>query len=167
MENKNRQLHEIAITAIIYKDEKVLIVRRSASKKRFPKMWTVPGGKFEVEDYFNFPKDTESYWYNVLERTLRREVKEEVDLEIKNIEYLTSLAALHPDGNPSLVISCTADYSSGEVKIEEGELDNYAWVTLEEAKNYDLIDGIFDELIMADKKRRGVKEEWSRNAQNL
>ncbi len=163
MRNKNRQLHEIAITAIILKDGKFLIVRRAATKKRFPSMWTVPGGKFEVEDYINFPKDTESYWYNVLERTLRREVKEEVNLEIKNIEYLTSLAAIHPDGNPSLVISCTADYSSGNIKIEEGELDDYAWVILKEAKNYNLIDGIFDELALAEKKRKGIKEEWQRS----
>lgn len=160
MENKNRQLHEIAITAIILKEGKYLIVRRASTKKRFPKMWTVPGGKFEVNDYIDFPKDTESYWYNVLERTLRREVKEEVNLEIKNIEYLTSLASVHPDGNPSLVISCTADYAFGDVKIEEGELDDYAWVSLEEAKNYNLIDGIYDELVMADKKRKGERGEW-------
>lgn len=162
MESKNRQLHEIAITAIILKDGKFLIIRRAAVKKRFPGMWTVPGGKFEVGDYMNFPKDTESYWYNVLERTLRREVKEEVDLEIKNIEYLTSLAAVYSDGNPSLVISCTADYESGEVKLEEGELDDYAWVSLEEARNYKLTDGIYDELVLADKKRKGEKGEWQR-----
>lgn len=163
MENQERQLHEIAITAIIYKNGKFLIVRRLATKKRFPGMWTVPGGKFEVSDYINFPKDTESYWYNVLERTLRREVKEEVDLDIKDIEYLTSLVSVHKDGNPSLVISCTADYDSGEVKLQESELDGYVWVSLEEAKKYNLIDGIYDELVLADKKRKGIKEEWSRN----
>lgn len=163
MESKNRQLHEIAITAIILKGGKYLVVRRAAVKKRFPKMWTVPGGKFEVEDYLNFPKDTGSYWYNVLERTLRREVKEEVNLEIKNIEYLTSLASIHPDGNPSLVISCTADYDSGDVKLEEGEIDDFAWVSLEESKKYNLIDGIYDELVMADRKRRGERSEWKRS----
>lgn len=165
MKTKTRQLHEIAITAIIYKNDKVLIIRRSVAKKRFPGMWTVPGGKFEVDDYLKFPKDTESYWYNVLERTLRREVKEEVNLEIKNIEYLTSLAAIHPDGNPSLVISCTADWAGGKVKLEKGELDDYAWVSLKEAKKYNLIEGIYDELIMAGKKKKnkkGKRLEWRR-----
>lgn len=37
-------------------------------------MWTVPGGKLDTGDYVNYPKDTESYWYNVLERTSKPEV---------------------------------------------------------------------------------------------
>lgn len=74
--NDNKLLHEIAITAIVVKDGRYLITRRSLSKKRFPGKWTVPGGKLEVEDYIKLPKDTEFYWYNVLEKVLRREVKE-------------------------------------------------------------------------------------------
>jgi hypothetical protein len=30
-------------------------------------------------------------------------------------------------------------------------LTEYAWVTLEEAKNYDLIEGIYDELVLVAK----------------
>src|SRR3990167_1884954 len=107
---ENNLLHEVVITAIIVKDGKYLITRRSLNKKRFPGMWTVPGGHLETNDYINLPKETKDYWYNVLEKVLRREVKEEVGLEIKNIEYVTSLATVHGDGNPSLVISAMADY---------------------------------------------------------
>jgi len=144
MDDKNQYLHEVAITAIIVRDGKYLITRRSPNKKRFPGMWTVPGGKMETSDYLQLPKDTEHYWYNVLERTLRREVKEEVGIDIDNIVYVTSLATVHVDKNPSMVISCMADYVSGEVKLQEGETDAYEWVFLEEAKNYQLIDGIYD-----------------------
>lgn len=125
-------------------------------------MWTVPGGKLETDDYINLPKDTEHYWYNVLERVLKREVLEEVNVEIKNIEYVTSLATVHKDGAPSLVVSCTADYDTGEVKLQEREADKFEWISLEEAKNYDLIDGIYDELVMADNQRKGTKSEWAR-----
>ena len=162
MENKNQYLHEVAITAIVVKDGKYLITRRSEKKRRFPGMWTVPGGKMETSDYLKLPKDTEHYWYNVLERTLRREVKEEVGIDIENIEYVTSLATVHADGSPSLVISCVADYVSGNIKLQEDELDQYAWVSLEEAKDYKLIDGIYDELVMADNQRKGTKSEWVR-----
>jgi 8-oxo-dGTP diphosphatase len=155
-------LHEVAITAIIIKDGKYLIMRRDQAKKRFPGMWKVPGGRLETSDYLALPKDTEHYWYNVLERTLRREVKEEAGLEIDNIEYLTSLATVHADKAPSLVISCTADYVGGEVKLQPGETDQSAWVSLEEAKNYALIDGIWDELALAERKRRGERQEWGR-----
>ena len=161
--NDNKLLHEIVITAIIIKDGKYLITRRSKNKKRFPGMWTVPGGHLEIEDYINLPRDTEFYWYNVLEKVLKREVKEEVGLEIKNIEYVTSLATVHVDGNPSLVVSCMADHAFGEIKLQEDETDNFAWVSLEEAKEYKLIDGIYDELVMTDNKIKGIKSEWKRN----
>lgn len=162
MENNSQYLHEVAITAIIIKNGKYLITRRSPNKKRFPGMWTVPGGKMETSDYLKLPKDTEHYWYNVLERTLRREVKEEVGIDINNIEYVTSLATVHTDGSPSLVISCMADYIGGDVKLKEDESDQYVWVSLEEAKNYKLIDGIYDELVMVENQRKGKKYEWQR-----
>ncbi len=158
MEHNN--LHEVVITAIVVKDGRYLITRRSANKKRFPSMWTVPGGKLEKDDYINTPKPTKDYWYNVLETVVRREVKEETGVEIANIDYVTSLATIHTDGTPSFVISVMAEYVGGEVKLQEEETDMYAWVTLEEAKTYDLIGGIYEELLMADNRRKGVREEW-------
>ncbi|MAZ40774.1 hypothetical protein CL654_01485 [bacterium] len=164
MADKNDYLHEVAITAIVVKDDKYLITRRSKEKRRFPGMWTVPGGKLEVSDYIDLPKDTTDYWYNVLEKVLRREVKEEVGIDIKNIEYVTSLATVHADGAPSLVISCLADYEAGEITLKEDETDKFEWVSLEEAKDYDLIDGIYDELVMAESQRKGTKSEWNRSS---
>ena len=116
----------------------------------------------ETNDYLQLPKETEHYWYNVLERTLRREVKEEVGIDIDNIEYVTSLATVHTDGSPSLVISCMADYAGGDIILRSDESDQYAWVSLEEAKKYQLIDGIYDELVIVENKRSGKRSEWQR-----
>ena len=154
---ENKFLHEVAITAIVMRKDKFLITRRSQLKKRFPSMWTVPGGRLQASDYLALPKDTEFYWYNVLERALAREVKEEVGIDIKNVEYLTSLATVHKDGAPSIVISCTAKYVGGEVKLQNEETDDFAWVKLKEAKKYPLIDGIYEEFVMVDKKLKGKK----------
>jgi len=93
---------------------------------------------------------------------LRRETKEEVGINIDNIEYVTSLATIHPNGSPSLVISCVADYVSGEIKLQVEENDKFAWVNLEEAKSYQLLDGIYDELVMVENKRNGKRSEWQR-----
>jgi len=153
-------LHEVAITAIVAKDGKYLITRRVKTKKRWPGKWTVPGGRLEVNDYANSPKDTEDCWYNVLENVVRREVREETGLEIANIDYVTSLATIDSDGVPLLVISCVADWASGEVVLQEEEPDRYAWITTAEAKDYDLIGGIDYELLMADERRKGNREEW-------
>jgi len=162
----NPFLHEIAITAIIVKDGKYLITRRSMTKKRFPGMWTVPGGRLEAKDYLALPKDTEFYWYNVLERTLAREVMEEVGLEIKNVEYITSLATVHKDGAPSIVISCVADWVGGDVKLnldDPEEPDAFAWVSLEEAKNYKMIDGIYEEFVQVENlRKKGKRTLWEK-----
>lgn len=55
-----------------------------------------------------------------------------------------------------------AGRKSGDIKLNLDESDNYAWVNLEEAKNYQLIDGIYDELIMVENKRNGKRLEWQR-----
>ncbi len=162
MNPTSQLLHEVAITAIVVKDEKYLITRRTLTKKRFPGKWTVPGGKLETSDYVNLPKDTDNAWYNVLENVVRREVREEVGLEIKNIDYVISLATLD-GGTPLLVISCMADWASGEVVLQEDETDQYAWISSEEAKNYELIAGIDNELRMVDERRKGRKSEWKKS----
>ena len=165
MADENEYLHEVAITAIVIKDSKYLITRRSLNKRRFPGKWTVPGGKLETKDYTSLPKETKDYWYNVLEKTLKREVKEETGIDIKNIRYVTSLATVHADNYPSLVISCAADYAKGEVTLQKEESDDFAWVTLEESKTYDLLDGIYDELVMTEKMLNGETSEqmeWQR-----
>lgn len=126
-------------------------------------MWTVPGGHLDPIDFMNAPKETEHYWYNVLEEALTREIKEEAGLEIENVRYVTSLATEHKDGAASIVISCLADYKGGEVILQDSENDKAEWVTVEEAKNYELLDGIWDELNMADALRRGEKYEWKRH----
>jgi 8-oxo-dGTP diphosphatase len=160
MDTPTQLLHEVAMTAVVVKDGKYLITRRVLTKKRFSGKWTVPGGRLQVSEYSNLPKDTDECWYNVLERTLRREVKEEVGLEIKNIEYVTSLATIDTGGTPILVISCMAEWESGEVVLQLDETDQYAWISSAEAKDYDLIGGIDHELLLVDERRKGTKSEW-------
>lgn len=150
MYDKN-QVHYITATVIVVKEGEFLITRRADWEKAFPGKWTVPGGKLKVLDYALKDKDTASHWYNVLEDVAKREVLEEVGLEIKNLDYVTSLVYVRPDGIPSLIISLYADYIGGEVKLCNA-LTEYKWVSLEEAKNYDLIEGIYEELEVLDKK---------------
>lgn len=91
-------------------------------------MWTVPGGKVHQSDYTKTPRETKEYWYNVLEKGLKREVKEEAGIDIKNIWYLTSLARLTTEEHGSLVLSFIAEYNGGEICLEDNMID-YAWVT--------------------------------------
>ena len=157
MDNK---LHQVAVTGIVVKDGKFLITKRSPEKKPFPGRWTVPGGRIETQDYTDRGKDTKSHWYNVLETVLKREILEETGLKIKNIRYLTSLSYIRDDGVPAIVISLFADHAGGDVKLSPESVD-HKWVTLKEAKKYDLIEGIYEELELLDKfLKTGKLDEW-------
>lgn len=156
------QAHYITATVIPVRNGKFLIAKRAEWEKAFPGKWTVPGGKLEVLDYVLREKDTGFHWYNVLENLAKREVKEEVGLEIENLDYVTSLVYIRSDKIPSLIISLWAEAPKGEVRLCNA-LTEYKWVSLEEAKRYDLIEGIYEELEILDKKlKTGKMGEWSR-----
>ncbi|MBS3078584.1 NUDIX domain-containing protein [Candidatus Pacearchaeota archaeon] len=148
MYDKNK-LHYVVVTGILVKGDKYLIAKRADWEKAFPNRWTVPGGKLEVLDYALREKDTEHHWYNIFENLLKREIMEEVGLEIKNIGYVTSMVYIRSDNIPCLVVSLCAEPINEEVKLCNA-LTEYAWVDLQEARNYDLIEGIYDELVVLD-----------------
>ena len=140
----------VSTTGIIVKDGKYLITKRSAQEKAFPGKWTVPGGKLEHTDYQHLKPNKGGLWYEPIEIALRRELKEEVNLDVDNIRYITSIAFVRPDQAHCLIFSYACDYIDGDVILCDA-LTEHAWVTLAEAKNYDLIDGIYDELALVEK----------------
>jgi len=162
MKIDKNQMHYIAVTCIIVKDGKYLVAKRADWEKAFPSRWTVPGGKLEVLDYALREKDTAHHWYNVFEDCAKRESEEEVGLQIKNIGYVTSMVYIRPDGIPCTIVSLYAEPVGESISLCHA-LTEYAWVDLEEAKSIDLIDGIYDELVLLEKKFRGEDiEGWKR-----
>ena len=115
----------------------------------------IPGGGLTVDDYINTPTSGHgsNLWYDVLEKSVKREIKEETGLEVGKPELLVDLTFIRPDGIPVFCLSLYTPYISGEVDIgndPEGDTVDFAWVTLEEAKKYDLIPGIWDEIRQVD-----------------
>jgi 8-oxo-dGTP pyrophosphatase MutT (NUDIX family) len=144
--------HYVVATAIICKDSRYLIVKRSNKEGSMPGLWAFPGGKLNINDYQNKPKNTYFHWHNVLDYLVMRECKEEVGLEIKNIKYIKNLAFIRYDNIPTIVLSFSAEYAGGDIKLNT-EIEDYAWVTVKEARGYDLIDGLYEELLLAHKLR--------------
>jgi 8-oxo-dGTP pyrophosphatase MutT (NUDIX family) len=161
MDNLDPRLHFVVVTGIVVKksDEsngapKFLIAKRAPTEKAFPNKWTVPGGKFVRTEYEGLPKrpytagqkpSDAPQWYNLVEWVLRREVREEVNVEIAAPQYLTDLVFIRPDGYPVVTLSFWCEYVSGDAKPGK-DLTEVAWVTAEEAKTYDLIEGIAEEI---------------------
>jgi 8-oxo-dGTP pyrophosphatase MutT (NUDIX family) len=142
--------HYIAVTGIIRKDGRFLICKRSPKERIFPGKWCVPGGKVQQSDFLDTPKDTHDHWFDILEKTLAKEIREETGLEIANIGYVSNLALIRPNGFSTIIISLYADWEAGDVDLGEDELVDYAWVTLEQAKEYDLIENIWEQLEKVD-----------------
>lgn len=149
MEIKDKELHRIAVTAIIYKpDFSYLVIKRGLHKKVMPGKWAVPGGGVTTDDYTHLPHSTEGaqQWYGSLERALRREVREEVNLEIGEPELLIDLTFIRSDGIPVLCLSYFAPYLSGEVKLDE-DATEFKWIKADEVSSIDLVDGIAKEIL--------------------
>ena len=109
----------------------------------------MPGGGLTVDDYINTPKTTSDHWYYALENSLRREIKEEAGIEVGKINYLCDMTFIRPDNIPVIILSFYAPYQSGGIKLNH-ESVNHAWATMDEIKNYDLIEGIENEIKMVD-----------------
>ena len=147
----DKELHRIASTCIIHRDGKYLLLQRSFEKKAFPGKWTVPGGGLTTDDYISTPKTTSEHWYYAVENSLRREIKEEAGIEVGELKYLCDMTFIRPDNIPVVILSFHAPYKSGKVALDKDSI-NHAWVTYEEAKNYDLIEGLLDEIKIVDEK---------------
>jgi NAD+ diphosphatase len=98
-----------AIIVAVIKDNQILL----ASAKRFPaKFYSVLAGFVE-------PGET-------LEECVKREVQEEVGINVKNICYFGSQPWPFPD---SLMIAFTAEHDGGEITLNSDEIDEAGWFT--------------------------------------
>jgi NAD+ diphosphatase len=96
-----------AVIVLISRGEEVLLARAH----RFPDgMYSILAGFVEAGES--------------LEEAIVREVREEVGIEITNLQYFGSQPWPFPN---SLMIGFTASYAGGDIRLEEAELADAAW----------------------------------------
>ncbi len=101
-----------------------IIVRVTRQGKSGPEILLARGprhraGFYSVLAGFVEPGET-------LETAVHREIKEEVDLNVKNVRYFGSQPWPFPH---SLMIAYTAEYASGAIQMEEEEIEDAQWFT--------------------------------------
>ncbi len=100
-----------AIIVLVERGNKLLLAR---SRHFMPGMFSVLAG---------FVEPGES-----LEEAVVREVREEVGIEIRDIQYFASQPWPFPH---SLMIGFTATYAGGEITIDDTEIEDAAWFTVD------------------------------------
>lgn len=114
------------ITAIV-KDGELLMAQHARSPRT---MYGLIAGFVEVGE--------------TLKEGVEREIMEEVGLKVKNIKYFKSQPWPFPD---SLMIGFTAEYESGEIKIDEHEITDAKWFKVDEVPRLPSKISIASELI--------------------
>ena len=150
---KKDKLFYFVANVVVYRenDSRCLILKRDEREKVHPGKYAVPGGKLEWAQ-MDISKPTRMNgdvldFENTVEELLKREAKEEANIEIEgDLKYINSVAFVRPDEIPVVLVKFAAKYKSGEVVPEKGAFTDFAWVNEKEVKNYKCIDGIQEEV---------------------
>ena len=120
----NAQFHIVAVKAWIKKDNTFLLAKRGPNELHKPNTWSLPGGK--VEDEIEEP--------SILQKTLKREVKEEVGIGITDdIELIYNNSFIRTDGAHVVMLTFLCHHKSGEAKPLEDTAE-IKWFSIEELK---------------------------------
>ena len=104
-----------AVIVAVTKGDKILLGR---NKNFIMEMYSVLAGFVEAGE--------------TLEECVKREIKEEAGIEVKNIKYFGSQSWPFPH---SYMLGFTAEHESGEIKIDENELSDAKWFGADEMPN--------------------------------
>ena len=109
------------VAALIQKENKILIAKRSTGDPNVLGKWEFPGGKVELnEDELH---------------AIEREILEEFELKIKAKDFIVNNVCEYPGKIVDLrLYGC--DYISGDFKLHDHS--EYKWVSKEEIMDYDL-----------------------------
>jgi len=112
----------VNVEGLISKDDLFLIIKRSEKEEHAPGALSLVGGKVEGD-----------ICESILEETLIREIKEEVNITIyEQVKYVKSSHFLTDKNEKVLNIVFLCFYKSGQVLCQEDEVAGFMWLTYDE-----------------------------------
>ena len=127
------------VTAALIRDkQKILIAKRSRGKK-FGSRWEFPGGKLDRGE--------------TPEACLRREIREELNLEIQVDEHFCTVHHQYPDFSIELM-AFWCSIVGGSLKLEEHE--QVRWVAVSEMELYDFVEADLNVIAALASNQKGV-----------
>ena len=118
-----RPLFLVNVEGVIVRGARYLMTVRGDGESHAAGTLSVPGGKVELDEIGD----------DVLERALRREIREEVGLEVSAVTYLESKSFVADDGEPVVDIVFLCGYKEGEPAITQpDEVAEFRWMSARE-----------------------------------
>ncbi len=130
--DKDIHTHVVLVAGFVQKGNKFLVARRDPKDNQSAGKWSVPGGKVDLE-----------LGENVVQRTLKRELKEEVGVEIADdIVLIGNDSFIRSSGHHVIGLIFLCKWKSGIAKPLEDH-DKITWLTLQELTNFQEADEYF------------------------
>lgn len=118
----------VNVEGAIRKNDKWLIIERSKKEEHAGGLLSLVGGKVDIEGSSS----------NILERTVKREILEEVGVKVKDsLTYVNSTSFVTDTGQNVVDVVFLCEYESGEaLPIIPDEVEKVFWLTSEEILNH-------------------------------
>jgi 8-oxo-dGTP diphosphatase len=138
----------VNVEAAIHRDGEYLLAERADAEEHAAGQLSLVGGKVEASGETEAP----------LERTVKREIREEVGLETTDLAYVTSSGFVADDRSPVVNVVFRAEYDGGTARPREpDEVAAVHWRTPEAIAESDAIPEFtreYVELAEADRRSR-------------
>lgn len=113
----------VNVAGAIYRNNEWLLIRRSEKEEHAGGVLSLVGGKCELEGHS----------FDILERTLKREVFEEVGSEVTGLRYVTSSSFVTETGINVINVVFLCQHKSGEPYAKSTEeVGEVIWMTTSE-----------------------------------
>lgn len=114
----------VNVEGAVFREGKWLIIERSSQEEHAGGTLSLVGGKV----------DQEGHTTDILERTVKREIYEEVGVEVaERLEYVHSTSFVTDDGCHVVDVVFLCEYVSGDAHAKSPhEVEAVYWLTLEE-----------------------------------
>lgn len=136
------------VEGVVVRDGAYLLIERADDDAHAGGLLAFPGGKLEA------PPGTD----RALEATARRELREEVGVEVGDVTYVHSRTFAAADGTRCIDVVTLCEYDGGEARIREpGEVAAVHWLSPDEVRDRETAPRYLRQDVQRVEDRRGTE----------
>ncbi|AGB14689.1 ADP-ribose pyrophosphatase [Halovivax ruber XH-70] len=136
----------VNVDGAVVREDEYLLIERGADEEHAAGELAFPGGKLET------PPGTD----DAIAKTARRELREEVGIEVGAVTYVCSSTFTADDGTQCLNVVTLCEHTGGVAQVcESAEVETVHWLSPEELRNRSDVQSYLVEYVEAVELARG------------